>query len=399
MNLYFFITLKRYLEQVIMFPFVLIGKMIAMFKPLDKEYDFFMFFPIYGIGGAEKINADVVAALPDKKIIIFFTRRSPDDKLLHLFMKPNVTMKEIDKWTDNKFIYWANLVYRGICAHYINSQKVKPVVFNGQCNFAYKLFPHLLKDILKVELIHNCYKPFAWVTFPYIPFIDKRVMYVHSIIEKHKEFYAEIGLDAKYGDRILNITNTVYVPPQYQPKPRTNKLKVYYAGRGGFQKHLELAFEITRQCLNEGLDMEFHFAGTFENEIPADIRERVHWHGSISKDEDMYKLHQDMDVLFMTSRFEGFPVVIMEAMSCGVAIVATAVDGIPEHIKDGENGFMMHDMDDGKVVTDGISYLKRLSEDRQLLDIMSINNYKYAQKTYTRKVFVSAYRKAFNLPD
>ena len=399
MNKYFFITLKRYIEQIIMFPFVVAGKIIAILKPLDEEYDFFMFYPIYGIGGAEKINADVVAALPDKKIIIFFTRHSPNDKLLHLFKKPNVTIKEIDKWTDNKFIYWANLMYRGTCAHYINKQKKKPVVFNGQCNFAYKLFPHLRKDILKVELIHTSHKPFAWVTFPYIPFIDKRVMYVDRVIRQCKEYYAEVGIPPRYGDRILNITNTVYVPLQYQEKSRAKNLKVYYAGRGGFQKHLELVFEITRKCLLDKLDMEFHFAGTFENEIPADIKGLVHWHGSIGKDEDIYKLHQDMDVLLMTSRFEGFPVAIMEAMSCGVAIVATAVDGIPEHIKDGVNGFMMHDMDDNKVVEDGISYLKKLARDRALLDVISRNNYEYAKKNYAKEVFVKAYRKAFELAD
>lgn len=380
-----------------MYPFVLIGKLMAILKPLDKEYDFFIFFPIYGIGGAERINGDVVAALPDKEIIIFFTRHSSNDKLLYLFQKPNITIKEIDKWTDNKFIYWANFIYRGICAQYINSQKKQPVVFNGQCNFAYKLFPHLKKQILKIELIHNCYEPFARVTFPYIPFIDTRVMYVESIIKTHKDYYRKIGLPAKYGDRIVNITNTVFVSDQYQPKSDSAKLKVYYAGRGGFQKHLELVFEIARKCLQANANMEFHFAGTFENEIPADIRDLVKWHGSIGSEKEMYKLHRDMDVLLLTSRFEGFPVAIMEAMSCGVAIVATAVDGIPEHIKDGENGFLMHDQNDEKIVNDAISYLTILSDNRGLLREISINNYEYAKKNFAPEVFVKAYRKVFGL--
>lgn len=381
-----------------MFPFVLAGNIIARFTPLDKEYDFFMFFPIYGIGGAEKVNAEVVAALPDQKIIIFFTRRSPEDTLLHLFQQPNVTIKDISKWTDNKFLYWANLIYRGICAHYINRQKRKPVVFNGQCNFAYKLFPHLRKNILKVELIHNTVKQFAWVTFPYIPFIDKRVTFATVLIEQHREYYRELGIAEQYAQRWHKITNCVHIPPQYTPKQRGPKLKVYYAGRGGYHKHLELLFEIIRQCLKTNAPMEFHLAGTFEDEIPADVRPQIQWHGSISRQEDMYHLHQSMDVLLMTSRREGFPMVMAEAMSCGTAIVSTNVGGIPEHITEGVNGFLMkEDTDDDTIVQDGIAYLHKLAGDQALLDTISKANYVYAKGHFSPEVFIREYRKVFNL--
>lgn len=397
MNKYHLITIKRHIEQVIMYPFVLIGRLMAILNPLEKEYDFFVFFPIYGIGGAEKINADIISLLSDKDIIIFFTRHSSNDKFLHFFQKPNITIKEIDKWTDNKLIYWASFIYRGICAHYINSQKKKPVVFNGQCNFAYKLFPHIHTNVRKVELIHNSNKKFAWVTFPYIPFIDKRVMITESIVKKHLEYYRELGVPGVYADRIVKITNSVYIPPYFSVKQPGTNLKVYYVGRGGFQKHLELLFEITRRCLSEKQPLEFHFAGTFEDEIPEDIRSGIVWHGMIGKEEDIYALHHQMDILLMTSRFEGFPMAIMEAMSCGVAIVSTAVDGIPEHINDGENGFLMYSTDDEQIVAEGIIALKKLIADRTLLSSISANNYTYAKANFSKEVFANAYRKVFAL--
>jgi len=45
-------------------------------------------------------------------------------------------------------------------------------------------------------------------------------------------------------------------------------------------------------------------------------------------------------VLLMPSETESFGLVALEAMSCGVAPVATRAGGVPELITDGENGFM-----------------------------------------------------------
>jgi len=45
-------------------------------------------------------------------------------------------------------------------------------------------------------------------------------------------------------------------------------------------------------------------------------------------------------VLLMPSEMESFGLVALEAMSCGVAPVATYVGGVPELILNGQNGFM-----------------------------------------------------------
>ncbi|MBP7147002.1 MAG: glycosyltransferase family 4 protein [Acidobacteria bacterium] len=49
----------------------------------------------------------------------------------------------------------------------------------------------------------------------------------------------------------------------------------------------------------------------------------------------------DLDVLVLTSLHEGLPRVVPEAMSAGVPVVATAVDGTPEAVRDGENGWLL----------------------------------------------------------
>jgi glycosyltransferase involved in cell wall biosynthesis len=47
------------------------------------------------------------------------------------------------------------------------------------------------------------------------------------------------------------------------------------------------------------------------------------------------------DIVVLTSLWEGLPRVFPQAMAAGIPVVATAVDGAPEAIKDGINGFLV----------------------------------------------------------
>jgi len=49
-----------------------------------------------------------------------------------------------------------------------------------------------------------------------------------------------------------------------------------------------------------------------------------------------------LDVLILPSFTEGTPLVVLEAMTFGLAIIATRVGGIPEILADGENGIIIN---------------------------------------------------------
>ena len=56
---------------------------------------------------------------------------------------------------------------------------------------------------------------------------------------------------------------------------------------------------------------------------------------------DIPQLLRAMDVLVLCSLWEGLPRVAVQAMLAGTPVVANAVDGVPEVVRDGENGYLI----------------------------------------------------------
>jgi glycosyltransferase involved in cell wall biosynthesis len=82
--------------------------------------------------------------------------------------------------------------------------------------------------------------------------------------------------------------------------------------------------------------------------------------------EDIPMLLSAADLFLFPSRFEGMPNALMEAMGYGLAVVATAVQGVDEMIRDGENGILIP-MDDPKAVSDAILRLLNDPDERKRL--------------------------------
>lgn len=65
---------------------------------------------------------------------------------------------------------------------------------------------------------------------------------------------------------------------------------------------------------------------------------RVRWLGMR---RDVPALLANADVLVLPSRREGLPLAVLEAMSCGVPVLASRVGGVPEAVWEGENGVLV----------------------------------------------------------
>ena len=83
------------------------------------------------------------------------------------------------------------------------------------------------------------------------------------------------------------------------------------------------------------------------------LDEVVQFQGLTSQ-EDVRTWWREASVGLLTSLAEGMPVSLMEALSCAVPVVATAVGGVPEMIKPGVNGYVVP-IDDPQAVADAVA--------------------------------------------
>jgi glycosyltransferase involved in cell wall biosynthesis len=245
------------------------------------------------------------------------------------------------------------------------------------------------------ELIHMFDKQFTWVWAPFVKFINTRIIIGKIFKTKFADCYKQNKIPLEYLARFQIIYNCLeYFPDSIPEKEFKKPLKIYYAGRGGPQKRVWIIVDIIRKCRELHLPVEFKLAGSFKNELPQDLIDDGTFVGEIQGGEAMYNFHKSNDILLMTSAWEGFPIVIMEAMAFGAIPLVANVDAIPEHITDAINGFLINEVvDEAKMVDEAIEKIKYLSKNSNTHIQISLNAYHYAGTHFSEEAFRDEYRK------
>lgn len=104
------------------------------------------------------------------------------------------------------------------------------------------------------------------------------------------------------------------------------------------------------------------------------------------------------DVFVLPSVSEGFPVTVLEAIACGLSIVATRVGGLPDIIEDGTNGYLIDPKSEKQIA----KALLKLLQDEHLREYMSANNKNAAEKYSWDKVAATLeeiYQNSFGLSE
>jgi glycosyltransferase involved in cell wall biosynthesis len=124
--------------------------------------------------------------------------------------------------------------------------------------------------------------------------------------------------------------------------------------------------------------------------IQVGIQEYVQFVGEVPHEKVLSFMRQ-ADVFVLPSLSEGFPMVIIEALACGLPIVASRVGGIPEIIMDETNGYLV-EAKDTEILANRIILLLL---DEKLRKKIAVNN-KELVKKYTWEHVIIELEKIYN---
>ena len=92
---------------------------------------------------------------------------------------------------------------------------------------------------------------------------------------------------------------------------------------------------------------------------------RVHLTGNKN---DPWKIYHSLDLFIMSSIYEGLGRSITEALSCGVPVVCTSVEGVPEIVRDNKTGILVPPKDPGALATAIIKSLNDMDNARKMAE-------------------------------
>ncbi len=228
---------------------------------------------------------------------------------------------------------------------------------------------------LQKKLINDCNKYFDKVVF---------------LTDKIRRQFIERGLKEDKGTVLYNFYDFGF-PCEELSQFGSNKdeLELTFIGMINRDKGI---LELLKAVIDvkERLNIKLNICGTVTD---PSIEEQ--FNGLISQNPDIVKAHgyvdkqkkydilSDSSVLILPSYHEGFPLVILEALVTGCAIIATPVGAIPEVLD--EQNYMSIEPGSVDSITNAISYLY---ENRDKLKEMQRANYQKS-KNYTLKEHVN----------
>ncbi len=125
--------------------------------------------------------------------------------------------------------------------------------------------------------------------------------------------------------------------------------KVIYIGQISKQKGSDILYRLA--CDQKFSNVQFHLIGSgdlyeelFEKAQENNLVEKFVLHGQLSYNltqQFLYEGHFDAFV-FPTRRKEGLPMVLIEALSAGIPIVAFDCGGVEDTIEDGKTGYLVN---------------------------------------------------------
>lgn len=391
-----YIIIKNLLKSVIYFFYGLWTLFLFLIFDLKKikQAEIVCFFPYYHTGGAEKVHLNIVKALGNKNVCVIFTLNSATKNFQDQF-KANAQCIEINSILNKRNSIVSGLLKKKIYKE-INSSNNCKKVFGCNSIYFYQILPFIKYKIDRIDLFHNFFENDSREkdVINSASMITQRIVINDAAKQDILEIYKKNQVDSSYFDKIIIIENGIELENDAYHQKDDGVLKIGFIGRWCFEKRPLLFLEMARKVKSKYPMVSFVMAGTgMRSNLDLILDAGVEFLGEITDKTILNQLYQELNIVLLPSIYEGFPLVIMEAMSNGVITISTKLDGISEHITNNENGVLINEFEDKKIVDEFCNSIFQLIENQKYRNDLSYKSFQYAQEHFSIEKFNESYQK------
>jgi len=232
-------------------------------------------------------------------------------------------------------------------------------------------------------------------------FSDPVWIFAHAALRRSLDCVTFVSEDAfnvfqeryKWSDVVYHvIENGVDIGGITLNKRPSDKIRIGSVGRMVELKNqisLLRAVRMLPDHIQYGLEINFFGDGPCMDVLKAYVSESlpkglVKFHGSMT---DRSSIYSQIDFLVVASETEGLSMVIIEAMSCNIPVIATNVGGNPKPVIHGETGFLFDYDDDAELVDN----LRKYINSPDLIKAHGDNASKHIKKRFSLDSTVKKY--------
>ena len=348
--------------------------------------------PTLGTGGAEKFVVDLATKLDSTAfdVTVAVTRKNVSSIFERVLAEHNIPV--VDLSGDSYFaMLRKQLLYLkrerpdvvhtniGSVLHIMLATKLIPVPI--------KLFTmhNQAEYTLQARKINKLVYKMAFTFFGYTP-----VAICEHIVQSIE---AGFGVDAK---RIQKVNNGVDIS-NFMPALKDEKaheVRIITTGRMDSNKNHNALIDAFSNIHKKNANVHLTILG--DGVLREELEQKVAALGlteSVSMpgvQKNVFAYLQQADVYVSASRSEGLPLSILEAMACGLPVVATAAGGTVDIVKTGENGIVVP-IDDEKALEEALG---RMVEDAQLREKYGLSSLQIVQD-WSIEACVKGYEKLY----
>jgi glycosyltransferase involved in cell wall biosynthesis len=210
-------------------------------------------------------------------------------------------------------------------------------------------------------------------------------------LEARSEYIVPNGIEDPSAQKLV---------PAFRSSENGNPLRVLFVAMLYEAKGLLVLIDACAELTQRGVPFHLDVMGRFQSkEFELRVRDRIgQWRikdsvcflGHLSGREKLAAFAQ-ANVLCHPTFHDTFPLVLLEAMACGMPVVATRVGGIPSIVDDNRTGFLVKPNDP----VDVASRLAQLAEDRSLREQMGMAGREKFLREFSITQHIERMRKVF----